>query len=511
MNEADLSRHHQEDPAKEAGDQMIRRRQELDELRKIGLNPFAYEFQRTDFSKDLVDAFNDQGPVKETSVAGRLMSIRRMGKASFCHIKDSKGRIQVYLKKEDLGQAYDAFKLMDIGDIVGVRGFLFRTKMGEVSVHARELVLLSKSLRPLPVVKEKTDEQGQKVVFDPFSDKELRYRQRYVDLAVNDDVREVFLKRARLVSTMRKYLDERNYLEVETPVLQPLYGGASARPFKTHHNALDVDLFLRIADELYLKRLIVGGFDGVYEISKDFRNEGMDRSHNPEFTMMELYVAYRDYRWMMELVEDMIHEIAVAVTGGPHIAYGSNEIDFTPPWKRVTMFDAIREYTGKDLRGREEAELRKIAKELHVDVEAGIGVGGIIDGIFGECVEPHLIQPTFVTDYPVEMSPLAKRHRSEPGLVERFEGIVNGKELCNAFSELNDPLDQRERFEEQMKMRERGDEEAQVLDDDFLRALEYGMPPTAGLGIGIDRLTMLLTNQESIRDVIFFPQMKPER
>ncbi len=511
MSDTVLSTQHQEEFAKETGDQMARRRQELEELKRMGVNPFAYEFRRTDFSKDLIDAFKDDAPVKETSVAGRLMSIRRMGKASFCHLKDSKGKIQIYLKKEDLGPAYDAFKLMDIGDIVGVNGFLFRTKMGEVSIHAREFALLSKSLRPLPVVKEKVDEQGQKTVFDPFSDKELRYRQRYVDLAVNEDVKEVFFKRAKLVTTMRRYLDSRNYLEVETPILQPLYGGASARPFKTHHNALDIDLFLRIADELYLKRLIVGGYDGVYEISKDFRNEGMDRAHNPEFTMMELYVAYQDYRWMMELVENMIHEIALAIAGGPRVVYGSHQIDFTPPWKRITMFDAIKEYTGRNLRGNDEADLRRTAKELHVEIDPGIGAGGIIDEIFGECVEPHLIQPTFITDYPVEMSPLAKRHRSEPGLVERFEGIVNGKELCNAFSELNDPIDQRSRFEEQMKMRERGDEEAQVLDEDFLRALEYGMPPTAGLGIGIDRLTMLFTNQESIRDVIFFPQMKPER
>lgn len=495
----------------ELNDQMARRREELEALKKLGLNPFAFEYDRTDYSRDLIDGFKDDAPPKEVSVAGRLMSIRRMGKASFCHLKDSKGKIQAYLKKDDLGAAYDAFKLMDIGDIVGLKGFLFRTKMGEISIHARTLVLLSKSLRPLPVVKEKVDEKGEKILFDPFSDKELRYRQRYVDLAVNDEVRDVFLKRSKIIRTMRRYLDDRNYLEVETPILQPLYGGASARPFKTHHNALDFDFYLRIADELYLKRLIVGGFDGVYEISKDFRNEGMDRSHNPEFTMMELYVAFKDYRWMMELVEQMIHTIALAVNGSSKVKSGGAEIDFTPPWKRVTMFDAIKEYTGKDLRGKNEAELRRIARDLHVEIENGIGVGGIIDEVFGERVEPHLLQPTFITDYPVEMSPLAKRHRSEPGLVERFEGIVNGREICNAFSELNDPIDQRTRFEEQMKMKERGDEEAQVLDDDFLRALEYGMPPTAGLGIGIDRLTMLFTNQESIRDVILFPQMKPER
>jgi lysyl-tRNA synthetase class 2 len=492
-------------------DQMMRRREELDGLKKMGVNPFPFAYDQTDFSRDLIEMFKDVAPVREASIAGRLMSIRRMGKASFCHLRDSKGKIQVYLKKDDIGASYDAFKLMDIGDIVGVKGFLFRTKMGEISLHARELTLLAKSLRPLPVVKEKIDEKGQKIVFDPFSDKELRYRQRYVDLIVNENVREVFIKRSKVISTLRKYLDARNYLEVETPILQPLYGGASARPFKTHHNALDFDFYLRIADELYLKRLIVGGYDGVYEISKDFRNEGMDRSHNPEFTMMELYVAYKDYRWMMELVEQMVHEIAIAVNGSAKVHLGSLDIDFTPPWKRTTMFDAIKEFTGKELRGMNEADLRKVAKELHVEIEPVGGVGNIIDAVFGERVEPHLVQPTFIMDYPVEMSPLAKTHRTEQGLVERFEGIVNGKEICNAFSELNDPIDQRSRFEEQMKMKERGDEEAQVLDEDFLRALEYGMPPTAGLGIGIDRLTMLFTSQESIRDVILFPQMKPER
>ena len=495
----------------ELSDQMVRRREELEGLKYLGINPFPYAFDRTDFSRDLIESFRDDAPVREVALAGRMMSIRRMGKASFCHVKDSKGKIQVYLKKDDLGVSYDALKLMDIGDVVGVKGFLFRTKMGEITIHCRELTLLAKSLRPLPVVKEKTDENGQKTIFDPFSDKELRYRQRYVDLVVNDGVRDVFVKRSKIISTMRKYLDQRNYLEVETPILQPLYGGASARPFRTHHNALDFDFYLRIADELYLKRLIVGGFDGVYEISKDFRNEGMDRAHNPEFTMMELYVALKDYRWMMELVEQMVHEIALAVNGSPKVALGAAEIDFSPPWKRVTMFDAILEYTGKQLKGISEADLRRITKELHVETEPGVGVGGMIDAIFGERVEPHLLQPTFITDYPIEMSPLAKKHRTESGLVERFEGIVNGKEICNAFSELNDPIDQRSRFEEQMRMKERGDEEAQVLDEDFLRALEYGMPPTAGLGIGIDRLTMLFANQESIRDVILFPQMKPER
>jgi lysyl-tRNA synthetase class 2 len=490
---------------------MQRRREELTELRARGVNPYPATFDRTALSRDIVEAFTDDAPARDVAVAGRVMSIRRMGKASFCHVQDAQGRIQCYLKKDDLGESYDAFKLLDIGDIVGIEGFVFRTKMGEVSVHARRLVLLAKSLRPLPIVKEKTDEQGNKVVFDPFADKELRYRQRYVDLVVNAGVREVFLKRAAVLKSIRAFFDARGYLEVETPILQPIYGGASARPFVTHHNALDIDLYLRIADELYLKRLIVGGFDAVYEFAKDFRNEGMDRSHNPEFTMLELYVAYRDYLWMMDLVESLVSTIAMEVNGTTKLAVGKHEIDVAPPWKRVTMFDAIRETTGKDLHGRTESEVRAILKELHLEAEPGAGIGAMIDEIFSEKVEPTLIQPTFITDYPLEMSPLAKKHRSKPGLVERFEVIVNGQELCNAFSELNDPLDQRSRFEEQMKLRARGDEEAQVLDEDFLRALEYGMPPTAGLGIGIDRLTMLLTNQDSIRDVLLFPQMKPEQ
>ncbi len=490
---------------------MVRRREELEELKKRGFNPYPHEFNRTHFSKEIIDSFKDEPNPPTVSIAGRIMSIRRMGKASFCHVQDSAGRIQAYLKKDDVGESYDSFKLLDIGDIIGVEGYVFRTKMGEISVHAKRFELLAKSLRPLPVVKEKTDEQGNKTVFDPFADKELRYRQRYVDLAVNTGVKDVFIKRTRILQSIRKYFDARNYLEVETPILQPIYGGAFARPFITHHNALDVDLYLRIADELYLKRLIVGGFDGVYEFAKDFRNEGMDRSHNPEFTMLELYVAYKDYLWMMELVEQLVSTVGMEVNGTSKWTVGKNEIDFTPPWKRLTMFDAIKEYTGKNLRGKSEAELTAIAKELHVEIEKGSGPGTIIDEIFSEKVEPNLIQPTFITDYPLEMSPLAKKHRTEAGLVERFEVIVNGHELCNAFSELNDPLDQRARFEEQMKLRDKGDEEAQVLDEDFLRSLEYGMPPTAGLGIGIDRLTMLVTNQDSIRDVIFFPQMKPEQ
>ncbi len=490
---------------------MLRRREELEELQRRGIQPYPHAFDRNTYSADIKTAFRDDEPPRDVSVAGRIMSLRRMGKASFCHLEDSRGRIQVYLKKDELGEVYDAFRLMDIGDIVGVEGFVFKTKTGEVSVHARTLVLLSKSLRPIPTPKEKIDEQGNKTVYDPFSDKELRYRQRYVDLVVNPHVREVFVKRARIITAVRAFLDTRGFLEVETPILQPQYGGAFARPFVTHHNALDIDLFLRIADELYLKRLIVGGFDGVYEISKDFRNEGMDKSHNPEFTMLEVYAAYRDYVWMMGMVEEMMAEVAQTVNGSPRVTTGKTVIDFSPPWKRLSMFEAIRIHTGLDLRGKPEADLRSAAKELHVELAPSDGVGRIIDEIFSEKVEHHLIQPTFITDYPVEMSPLAKRHRSEAGLVERFEAICNGQEICNAFTELNDPLDQRARFEEQMRAKVRGEVEVQPLDEDFLRALEYGMPPTAGLGVGIDRITMLLTGQESIRDVMFFPQMKPEQ
>ncbi len=497
--------------AQDLNDLMRRRREELEELIRRGVNPYPYKFDRNAFSKEIIESFKDDAPQRDVAVAGRIMSIRRMGKASFCHIMDSQGKIQVYLKKDDLGEMYDSFKLLDIGDIIGVEGFVFRTKMGEVSIHARKVELLAKSLRPLPIAKETTDEQGNTVVHDPFSDKELRYRQRYVDLVVNAQVKETFIKRSKIVSTIRRIFDEKGFLEVETPILQPQYGGAFARPFMTHHNALDVDLFLRIANELYLKRLIVGGFDGVYEFAKDFRNEGMDRTHNPEFTMLEVYVPLRDYIWMMELVEEMFSKVAAAVNGSMRVRVGDNDINFTPPWKRVTMFDAIKEHTGKELRGMDEAALRQTAKELHIDIDPKAGAGAIIDEIFSEKVEHKLIQPTFITDYPVEMSPLAKRHRTEAGLVERFELICNGQELCNAFSELNDPLDQRARFEEQMRARARGEDEIQPLDEDFLRALEYGMPPTAGLGVGIDRLTMLMTGQESIRDVIFFPQMKPEK
>lgn len=514
MNDDTKTELHEESYSEELNELMLRRREELNEIVGRGINPYPYQFDRQNYTTELIENFispeGDDSPQRDISVAGRIMSIRRMGKASFCHIQDSTGKIQVYLKKDELGEIYDVFRLMDIGDIIGVKGYTFRTKMGEISIHAQSLELLSKSLRPLPIVKEKINEAGDKITYDPFSDKELRYRQRYVDLIVNSDVREVFVKRSKIMSAIREYFNERDYLEVETPILQPLYGGASARPFVTHHNALDIDLYLRIADELYLKRLMVGGYDAVYEFAKDFRNEGMDKTHNPEFTMLELYVAYKDYIWMMELVEQMISHIALKVHGTIKIKVGNNEIDFTPPWTRLTMFDAIKKFTGKDISILTEVELHKVAKELHVDVDPNANAGKVIDEIFSELVEPKLIQPTFITDYPIEMSPLAKKHRSKEGVVERFEAIVNGSELCNAFSELNDPLDQRARFEEQAKLRARGDEEANVLDEDFLRALEYGMPPTAGLGIGIDRLTMLLTNQDSIRDVLFFPQMKPE-
>ncbi len=440
------------------------------------------------------------------------MSRRIMGNASFAEIQDSRGRIQIYVRRDDLCPGEDktfyntVFKrLLDIGDIIGVKGHVFRTQMGEITVYVKELRLLSKSLRPLPIVKEKDG-----TTFDAFTDPEQRYRNRSVDLIVNPEVREVFVKRTRIVNTMRNFLNKRGYLEVETPILQPIYGGAAARPFKTHHNTLDQTLYLRIANELYLKRLIVGGYDGVYEFSKDFRNEGMDRFHNPEFTQMEIYVAYKDYYWMMDLFEEMIEEVVRDLHGGTKIKTGEQEIDFKRPWKRYTMFEAIREYAGVDISEMDEDALRKTAKQLGVETDPSMGKGKLIDEIFGETTEHKLVQPTFIMDYPVEMSPLSKKHRNREGLVERFEAIVNGKELCNAFSELNDPIDQRERFEYQMMLGRRGDEEAMVLDEDFLKALEAGMPPTAGLGVGIDRLTMILTNQPSIQDVLFFPQMRPE-
>ncbi|NOY06356.1 MAG: lysine--tRNA ligase [Chlorobi bacterium] len=497
-------------PNDDLNDQMMRRRQELDEIVASGINPFPYSYPVTAHAREILDAFTDDAPQRNVSVAGRIMSFRRMGKATFVHLQDSTGKIQLYFRKDDV-ERYALLKLLDIGDIIGVTGFVFRTRMGEVSVHVQDYTLLAKSLRPLPVVKEKVDEEGNKIVYDPFKDKELRYRKRAVDLIVNPEVKEVFIKRSLLVRAMRRFLDERGYLEVETPILQPQYGGAAARPFVTHHNALDIDLYLRIADELYLKRLIVGGFEGVYEIGKDFRNEGMDRSHNPEFTMMELYVAYRDYEWMMELVEEMLHAIAVEVSGGAEVSFGETTISFAPPFKRMTMMEAIESKIGENLRGASEKRLQEVAASLDIELEPSMGAGKIIDEIFSEAVQPDLLQPTFILDYPLEMSPLAKKHRSEEGLVERFELFIKGQEIANAFSELNDPIDQRRRFEEQARLRARGDDEAMTFDEDFVEALEYGMPPTAGLGIGIDRLTMLMTGQESIRDVILFPTMRPEQ
>lgn len=487
-----------------------RRLEELEELKKKEINPYPYSYDVTHHSKQILENYSEfEG--KDVSVAGRIMSLRRMGKGSFAHIMDFEGKIQIYLKKDDLGEAYDNFKLMDIGDIIGVKGFVFKTKTGETSIHVKELTLLCKSIRPIPIPKEVIDENGNKIIYDQFSDKELRYRQRYVDLIVNRHVVDVFVKRTKIIKYIREYLDSCGYYELETPVLQPIYGGAAARPFITHHNALDMDLYLRIADELYLKRLIVGGFEGVYEIAKDFRNEGMDREHNPEFTMLELYVAYKDYFWMMDFVEKLIAYILEKLYGTMKIQIENHEVDFTPPWKRFSMAELTKEKLGIDILNDDFDSLYKFAKSKELDVEPTISRGKLIDEIFSKLVQPDLIQPTFIYDYPVELSPLAKRHRSRPDVVERFEGFVMGRELCNSFSELNDPIDQKQRFEDQMKMRISGDEEAHMYDEDFVRALEYGMPPTAGLGIGIDRLVMLLTNQPSIRDVILFPAMRPEK
>ena len=485
-----------------------RRYEELEELKKKGIETFAYSFETDSYSIDIKNDF-EKFENKNVKLAGRLMALRRMGKASFAHIMDQKGRIQIYLKKDDIGDNYEAFRLMDIGDIIGVEGFVFKTKTGEISVHVKKLELLSKSLRPLPIAKEAEDEKGNKIVYDQFADKELRYRQRYVDLVVNPLVKDVFIKRSKIITSARKFLDEKGYLEVETPVLQPLYGGAAARPFVTHHNTLDIDLFLRIADELYLKRLIVGGFDGVYEISKDFRNEGMDKAHNPEFTMLELYVAFKDYEWMMNLVEELFESVCQSVFGTLEFTFEEKQIIFNRPWKRIKYVEAIKDKTGVDVISASENDLKSLAKNIGIEVSGLHSKAKLIDEIFSQEIEPELIQPTFVVDYPLSLSPLAKKHRSKEGLVERFEGYVAGREICNAFSELNDPVDQRKRFEDQVKMREAGDEEAHQVDEDFIRSMEYGMPPMAGLGIGIDRLVMLLTNQSSIRDVIFFPQMKP--
>jgi len=484
------------------------RQEKLSQIAELGFNPYPYAFERTHFAGEIVNNF-DSYENKPVSITGRMMAIRKHGKAAFCHIMDSTGRIQIYIRHDQVGEkSFELFNLIDIGDIVGVKGEVFKTRTGEITVLAKEFQLLSKTLRPLPVVKERIEE-GERIIYDEFADKEMRYRQRYVDLIVNPDIKEVFLKRTKIIKAIRKFLEDKGYLEVETPILQPLYGGATARPFITHHNALDIDLYLRIADELYLKRLIVGGFDGVFEFGKDFRNEGIDRFHNPEFTMLELYVAFQDYHFMMELVESMISFTVREVLGTTKAMYQGNEIDFAPPWPRRKMSEVFKEYTGREIIGKNKSELLSIAKDLNVPIEAGAEIGKIIDEIFGELVETHLIQPTFIIDYPVELSPLAKKHRSEKGLVERFEGYIAGKEICNAFSELNDPIDQRERFEQQLEYARAGDEEAHVMDEDYIRALEYGMPPTAGLGVGIDRLIMILTDSPSIRDVIFFPHMRP--
>ena len=496
-------------------EQEINRRENLKKLIELGIDPFPSEtFEVNVLAEEIKNNFKQgDATYQEVQLAGRLMSQRVMGKAAFAEIMDSSGRIQIYINRdeicpeEDKTLYNDVFKkYLDLGDFIGIKGYAFFTKTGELSVHVREFKVLGKALKPLPVVK--TDAEGN--VYDAFTDPEQRYRMRYVDLVVNPHVRKVFQQRTQMYNTMRQYLNAKGYLEVETPILQPLYGGAAARPFKTHHNTLDMTLYMRIANELYLKRLIVGGFDGVYEFSKDFRNEGMSRFHNPEFTQIELYVAYKDYEWMMNLVEEMVEKIAIDLHGNTQVQVGENLIDFKRPWKRYSMYEAIKEYTGHDISEMDEATLIATAKELKVHVDKTMGKAKIIDEIFGEHVEHKLIQPTFITDYPVEMSPLAKKHRSKPGLVERFEAICNAKEICNSFSELNDPIDQRERFEAQLELGKRGDEEAMMLDEDFIRSLEYGMPPTAGLGIGMDRLAMIMTNQQSIQDVLFFPQMKKE-
>jgi lysyl-tRNA synthetase class 2 len=499
----------------ELSEQEIQRRNSLDELRQLGIDPYpAAEYKVTAHSDDIKANFSDESDEKrEVCIAGRLMGRRVMGKASFAELMDSKGRIQVYITRDDICSGEDKTlynsvfkKLLDLGDFIGVKGFVFRTQTGEISVHAQELVVLSKSLRPLPVVKEKDG-----VTYDAFNDPELRYRQRYVDLLVNPDVKDIFLKRSLVIKTMRQFFDEAGYTEVETPILQPIAGGASARPFITHHNSLDVDLYLRIATELYLKRLIVGGFEGVYEIGKNFRNEGMDRSHNPEFTCMELYVQYKDYNWMMEFTEKLIERICTVVNGKPESVVDGKTISFKAPFRRLPILEAIKEKTGCDLNGKSEDEIREICLKLNMEIDETMGKGKLIDEIFGEFCEGTYIQPTFITDYPVEMSPLTKKHRTNPELTERFELMVNGKELANAYSELNDPIDQEERFQDQLRLSEKGDDEAMFIDQDFLRALQYGMPPTSGIGIGIDRLVMLMTGQTQIQEVLFFPQMRPEK
>ena len=496
-------------------EQEIFRRNSRHQLQQMGIDPYPAALYPTNaFSVDIKADFDDNlEPKRQVCVAGRIMSRRIMGKASFVELQDSKGRIQIYIAGEDINTAeqpemYNTVfkKLLDIGDFIGIKGFVFRTRMGEISVHAQELTVLSKSIRPLPIVKYKDNE-----AFDAFDDPEQRYRQRYVDLVVNDGIKDIFVKRTNIYRSMREYFDSQNYIEVETPILQPIPGGAAARPFITHHNALDIPLYLRIANELYLKRLIVGGFEGVYEFSKNFRNEGMDRTHNPEFTAMEIYVAYKDYNWMMEFTEKMVEKICLDVNGTTELKVGDNIISFKTPFKRVTMLDAIKEHTGYDLMGKTEEQIREIAQKLNIEVNDTMGKGKLIDEIFGEKCEGSYIQPTFITDYPIEMSPLSKRHRSNPELTERFELMVNGKELANAYSELNDPIDQLERFQEQLRLSEKGDDEAMFIDMDFVRALEYGMPPTSGMGIGMDRLVMLMTGQAAIQEVLLFPQMKPEK
>ena len=495
-------------------EQELIRRQSLEEMRRMGIEPYpAAEYPVDGYAAEIKETFSDDAPEREVCVAGRVMGRRIMGKASFMELQDSTGRIQVYVNRDEIcpGENKDMYnvvfkKLLDIGDFVGVKGYVFRTKTGEISVHAHELTVLGKSLRPLPVVKIKDG-----VVYDGFDDPELRYRRRYVDLVVNNGVKDIFIKRTKVYNSMREYFNRAGYMEVETPILQSIPGGAAARPFITHHNALDIPLYLRIADELYLKRLIVGGFEGVYEFSKNFRNEGMDRTHNPEFTCMEIYVAYKDYNWMMEFTEKMLEKICLDVNGTTEVKVGDNVINFKAPYRRLTMTDAILEKTGFDITGKTEDELREAALAMGIEVDKTMGKGKLIDEIFGEKCEGSFIQPTFIIDYPIEMSPLTKRHRNNPELTERFELMVNGKELANAYSELNDPIDQYERFVEQMRLADKGDDEAMIIDGDFIRALEYGMPPTSGMGIGMDRLAMLMTGQSTIQEVLLFPQMRPEK
>ena len=499
----------------ELSEQELLRRESLTQLRLLGINPYPAEAFPVNALSDSIKAdFHDEvTPPRQVTIAGRMMSRRIMGKASFVELQDSVGRIQVYITRDDISQdeektMYNVVfkKLLDIGDFIGITGFVFRTQMGEISVHAQELTVLSKSLRPLPIVKYKDG-----VAFDAFEDPEQRYRQRYVDLVVNEGIKSIFLKRTLIFNSMRNFFNERGYIEVDTPVLQPIPGGATARPFITHHNALDIPLYLRIANELYLKRLIVGGFEGVYEFSRNFRNEGMDRTHNPEFTAMEIYVSYKDYNWMMDFTEAMLEHICMEVNGTTEVPAGNTTISFKRPFKRISMIDAIKEHTGIDINGMNETQLREVCTRLHIEVNDTMGKGKLIDEIFGEKCEGNYIQPTFITDYPIEMSPLCKRHRNNPELTERFELMINGKELANAYSELNDPIDQRARFAEQLKLSEKGDDEAMFIDQDFLRALEYGMPPTSGMGIGMDRLVMILTNQQTISEVLLFPQMRPEK